>query len=389
MIRFVLIALMLAIGAAPAAAQSNRQPAAAPQTPPSYTQAELWDRSGDRIGFTLAGISLPQGAGAVSLDETGELGTPGRGLDNTIQFRSGDRQILASVYIYYPPIAHAGLAAFATERGLEILSEGNLRRVSAGTVPVGGVDGAGVRIDYRGYRGDLASSAAFIKVGRWLVKLRVSGPEARRADIDATMTALLASFRFDGTPRPRAGTLLGVPACTDSFDRDARALPDGPGTFGASMLAVFDPLGDPGARNQDGSPSHITGRVGDSWCQSTEARYGQQRTAILRATGPAPVADEGGAASARSVALAIISDSGTILEVIQDGGQFVILFHRIGETFVLGSYDGPPSDEQITNMLTGSDREGVRIRARIGLRPTGDTNIELRSIPGLTDQPPG
>ncbi len=381
MIRAFLTALALAAGASQAIAQ-------APQPPPprTYTQDQLWSRSDGRISFTPARISLALRAGPVSFRETGEIGAPGRGLDNTMQYRSDDAQVFASVYFYLPPLAHAGLSAFATEQGLELLSANSLRRVSAGTAPLGGVADGAVRIDYRGYRETMASSAAFFKAGRWMVKLRVSGPENRRADVEAAMTALIASFRFEGEARPRPAVLLDVAGCASAPTNPARALADNQDTFADSLLAAFDPTGEMTQRPGTSNPAPILARFGHSWCLSTRARIANQTIPILRATGPAPSGS--GRVNARTVAVAVISDSGRLVEVVHgDENRFTVYHHQIGETVVLGAYAAPPTDEQIIAMLTGADREAGRIRARVGLGIDGNTEIELRAIPGLTDRP--
>jgi hypothetical protein len=386
MIRVFLAALALAAGASQAAALAPPQQQPQRPAPRSYTQDQLWSRSDGRIAFTPAGISLALRAGPVSFQETGEVGTPGRGLDNTVQYRSGDGEVFASLYFYLPPLAHAGLTAYTTEQGLEILSGGSLQRAAAGTVAIGGVADGAVRIDYRGYRQELASSAAFVKVGRWMVKLRVSGPENRRADVEAAMTALIASFRFEGRDRPRAAVLLDVAGCAAAPAAPARALPDNQDTFADSLLAVFDPAGEM-AQPSGASNSPLPPRFGNAWCLSTRARAGSQTIPILRATGPAPSGS--GHVNARTVAVAIISDSGRLVEVVQSGeNRFTLLHHQIGETIVLGAYAAPPTDEQIMALLTGADREAARIRARVGLGIDGNTALELRSIPGLTDRPP-
>jgi hypothetical protein len=387
MIRFFLAALAMAIGASQAAAQAQPQQQQGQRPGPrTYTQDQLWDRGDGRIAFTPARISLALRAGPVSFQETGEVGTAGRGLDNTMQYRSQDGQVFASVYFYLPPLAHAGLAAYTTELGLETLSAGRLQRVSAGTVAVGDVADGAVRIDYRGYRETMASSAAFFKAGRWMVKLRVSGPESRREDVQAAMTALIASFRFEGDVRPRPAVLLDVAACASPVAGPARALADNQETFADSLLGAFDPTGEMTQRPGASNPAPILARFGNGWCRSTRARIGDSTIPILRATGPAPSGS--GRVNARTVAVALISDSGRLVEVVQGGeNRFTLYHHQIGETVVLGAYAAPPTDEQIVAMLTGADREAGRIRARIGLDPNGATAVELRSIPGLTDRP--
>jgi hypothetical protein len=382
MIRVVLIALSLALGAGQAVAQQAEQA----RPPATYSQSQLWSRGDGRISFRLARISLADRAGAVSFHETAELGQPGRGIDNAIQYRSGDQQVYATVYFYFPPIAHPGLAAYATEQGLDYLSEGALQRVRAGSVPVGGIAGGAIRIDYRGYRRNLASSAAFLKVGRWMVKLRVSGPEARRAEVEATMTALLDSFRFEGEQQPRAVTLPEIGACTSVPTNAARPLLDGMDSIADAMLTSFDPLGEAAPREGGGDPIRIFARVGDGWCLSTRARIGNQIVPILRAVGTGPSGTD--RVNGRTVAIGIISDSGRLIETVQAGEhRFVMFHHQIGETVVLGAYNSPPTDEQIAAMLSGADRDGGRIRARVGLRPEGGTDIELQAPPTPATRP--
>ena len=384
MIRLLVAAVALVLATTQAGAQAQQQP----PPPRTYTQEQLWNRVGDRIAFTPAGISLTQRARVVSYQETGEVSNPGRGLDNVIQFRSADGQVLATGYIYYVPLAHAGLSAFATEQGLELISENSLRRVRAGTVPAGAVADGAVRIDYRGFRGTMASSAAFIKAGRWMIKLRVSGPGERQSDVEAAMTALLASLRFDGEARPRTATLLDLDGCDSSPGSTARMLPDSQDTLADALFAAFDPTGETpvNSRPGTGEAGPLLARFGSGWCISSRARIGNQTVPILRATAPAPTAN--GRVNAQTVAVAIISDAGTLIEVVRaDAGRFTILHHRIGQTIVLGAYGDDPTDEQIANILSGADRAGGQARARVGLRIDGGTEVELRSVPGLTNQP--
>jgi hypothetical protein len=219
-----------------------------------------------------------------------------------------------------------------------------------------------------------------MKVGRWLVKFRVSGPEARRADIEATMDALLSSIRFEGTAQPRPATPLNIGGCDAASNTNARPFTEPTAAFGAALILPFDPMGEPGATGRDGRPLNILSRVGDAWCLSTVARYGQSQTPILRAVGPER-ADGGRNAPVRSVGLALISDSGIILEIVQDQGHYTLIYHRIGESMVLGSYVTPPSDEQLVNLLSGADQEAGRIQARVGLSADGNSEISLSAPP--------
>ena len=81
-----------------------------------------------------------------------------------------------------------------------------------------------------------------------------------------------------------------------------------------------------------------------------------------------------------SVLAAIISDAGSVLEVVAlERGRFLMLHHQIGQISLLGIYDAPPSDEQIADILSGADREGGRTRATVRLRANGNTEIEMEA----------
>jgi hypothetical protein len=382
------MALVLALGAGPALAQPQARPQA--EAPPrTYTQDQLWSRTDQRIIFTPARISFSQRAGALSLRSMSEISHQGEGLDNALQYKSADERVFATVYVYYPPLSHAGLSAFATEQGLRLISEGRLEPVADRLVSAGGTADAAVRIDYRGYRGNMASSAAFLKAERWIVKIRVSGPEDRRGEVEAAMTALLNDIRFEGDISARPAQLLAIEACAAPPSEQARTLADDENVFGDTLIATFDGGGERARPSEPGgAPFRLPARFGSSWCLSTRARIGDQNVPILRATGPGPAASGGSGLTAQSVAVAVISDSGTLLEVVKtDEHRFTLLYHRIGETMVLAAFASPPTDEQIAAVLSGSDRDGGRIRGRVTFPAVGGANIILNSLPGLSARP--
>lgn len=377
------MALLLALGAGQAVAQAqNRPPAEAPPPPRTYTQDQLWSRTDQRITFTPARISFARRAGGLSFESASEISHPGEGLDNGLQYKSADERVWATIYVYYPPLSDAGLSAFATERGLRLISEGRLEPIATRLVGAGGTANAAVRSDYRRYRGDNASSAAFIKVGRWIVKIRVSGPEERRGEVEAAMTALLADIRFEGEYGARPANIIDAAACAATPTAQARPLADDANVLMDALLAAMDAGGEPQRARAGGAPTLAPARFGSSWCLSTQARIGQQNVAILRATGPAP------ADHAQSVAVAVISDSGTLLEVVRgEENRFAMLYHRIGESLVLAAFDRPPTDEQIAAVLSGSDRDGGRVRARVTFPAAGGATVTLNGLPGVPGRP--
>lgn len=373
MFRLVL-ALMLAL-AAPAASLAQPTPA----------RADLWRRGEDRISFTTARFSFPDRAGAVSLNGASEFSHAGEGLDNILQYQDPAGEVFATIYIYYPGLAHSGLTALMTDSVIHTQSGPDLRELGRRVVAAGGRGDAAIRADYAGFRHALASSAAFIKAGRWMMKLRVSGPDARRAEVEATMTALLDGIRFEGEIQARPATPLQIEECRDAVP-PARALPSDEGNFTEhSILATFDPAGEE-ARDEHGRRTEpLLARLGVRWCR-TRVPNGNETRLILRAVSDGSAGGLGG----RTVIVVPVNDAGTTLELVETSrsGRFVLLYHVIGRSLVLGAYDAPLSDEQIAGILNGSDREGTQIRASVQHLPNGNSNINLPAPSSEPTAPP-
>jgi len=340
---------------------------------PTPASNELWRRNDNGISFTTARFGFPARAGVVVLEGAFEFSHPGQGLDSGLQYESADHQVFASVYVYAPSLAHAGLTAFATDNAIRVQSDSGLRLLNSRIVAAGGRDGVAIRADYSGFRqGHGATSAAFIRAGFWIVKLRVSGPEERRPDVEAAMTALLANLRFEGESAPRPAQPLEVTDCASRPDHAAPSVPHS----GADTLedAVFDVSNATQGRPRQDRPGHeVTTAFGSAWCLSARAHVGNSTVPILRAM---PYA---GPNALHSALIAIVTDSGTLVEVVENREQhhFVIYYHEIGRTLVLGRYGAIPTDEQIANILSGADAEGGRIRATITYPATGDSSVTI------------
>ena len=175
-------ALLLALAAVtgPATAQGSQE---VPEAP-----ASVWRLADDHLTFISANIDVPRSVGAVRFTSSFEFSHRGEGIDSGLQFESPDRQVFATIYVYYPGLPHAGLAAFATDWVIHNQSP-NLRPLGMRVVAAGGHDGLAIRGDYANFRDGLASSAAFIKVGRWILKLRVADPGEAAGLMDAAAYA--------------------------------------------------------------------------------------------------------------------------------------------------------------------------------------------------------
>jgi hypothetical protein len=310
---------------------------------------------------------------------TRDFSNPESGIDSSLHYRSADNQVTGTVYVYLPGLAHPGLAAYATEQGLRANSNTPVRLVRSGLVRAGNVDNAAVRADYENYRGGYSSSAAFIHTGRWMIKIRVSAPDGRRAEVDAAMEALLGGIRFGRQNPPGAASPIAVADCPAGAGRqDARPLPDPAGAEIAAhaMLATFDGAGILGT-DEAGRRADLPSRVPPELCLSSRIGVGQGQVPILRAADGPPISVDG-----RTRLVALISDSGTWLEVVHAAnlGRYLMLFHQVGSTSLLGGYDGVPSDRQIADLLSNPQSEAGRVRVPVTFRPDGRTEMHLPDL---------
>ncbi|MET1110345.1 MAG: hypothetical protein ABWX67_02340 [Allosphingosinicella sp.] len=358
----ILAALLLGL-AGPALAQ--------PARPDS-----LWNVSDERLSLPLAKLSAPRRAAGAEYFETMEFSHKGEGVDSAIKYRTADRQIFATLYVYYPSLAHTGVQAIATDHAIRGSSNPpTARPLGTAIAAAGGQPGVAVTADYDHYLGDHFSKAAFVKAGRWMLKLRVSGPQERSGEVTAVMTALLDGLRFEGETRPRPAAPISARECGPADRADARALSDDDLVPANAMLATFDPAGQPAANAPAGDQTPLLARIGRDWCRTT-LRVGDDEIAVLQATGGERRDGLGG----DSALLVLFSDAGGALEVVRLAKEkkYLLLRHDIAEVEVLGSYDGLPSLAQIGRLFSGSP---TRVRARVRLKPNGGTEINLPTPP--------
>ncbi|HEX8625428.1 MAG TPA: hypothetical protein VF782_10145 [Allosphingosinicella sp.] len=345
-------------------------PAAAQVAPASDA---FWNVSDERLSFKPAQLSVPRRAAGADYFETTEFSRKGEGVDNAIKYRSADQKIFATLYVYYPSFAHTGVQAIATDQAIR----GNprsagVRSLGTGLGSAAGKPGVAVTADYENYLGDNVSKAAFVKAGRWMLKLRVTGPESRSAEVGAVMKALLDGLRFEGKALPRPAAPIAAGECTATDRPDAKVVE---GSSDSATVAMADAAGEPAAKGARGGGKALPARIGRDWCR-TLLQVGNQKTAVLQATGKGRPGLAG-----ESALLVLYSDSGGVLEVVRLGKErkYLLLHHDIAEVKVLDSYDGLPSLAQIGRLFT----DPTGIRARIRLKPDGSAGIEL---PGALGQ---
>ncbi len=368
----LLLAMLLAAGATSAAAQ---QPAPPPPAEPPH-----WAESDTEIAVGPARTAFPRSAGSMRVTQTGEASNHGQAIDNVIQYRSSDGELIGTAYIYYPGLPHAGLSAFATDQGIRANSRSPVREVRRAVVAAGGVADAAIRIEYENYRGGHASSAAFIKAGRWIIKLRVSAPGARRGEVEANMTALLNGIRFGAAnPARPAAPIEVVPCPSGTPQRDANLLADPPLGELAAQAALGGMDGGGMDATEQGRARPLPSRVPSQLCLSASPVIRGAPVTILRGAEGEALSIDG-----RTRLVAIISDAGEWLEVVHapNLGRYVMLYHDLGSTMMLGGYDGVPSDRQVEALLNNpGQNDGGRIRARVTLRPGRGEQIDINAPP--------
>ena len=380
--RFILAALALGAGTSQAHAQSPPQPQATPAVPQALTEEQRWGASETRIVSVQARTAFPRRIGTLSASRTQEFSHPGEGIDDGVWYRSSDGQVFATLYVYYPGLPHAGLAAYASDLAIRTSGPEARTVTPLRLVPAGGIENGAIRIDYANYRG-MASSAAFIKAGRWIVKVRISGPEARRAEVEGAMAAMLQGIEF-GVQNPwMAPHPLTVTDCpADAGRTAAHALPDPPGAEIAAhaFLATFDGGGNLATERGSNARRDLPPRIPDRLCRS-QLRVGNGSYTLLRGEDGAAISVDG-----RTMLVVIIQDNGDALEVVHAANlhRYVLLYHELGQTSLLCGFDGVPSDAQIAAIISGADREGTRIRVPVRFRPNRGPEM---SLPSLAERP--
>jgi hypothetical protein len=361
----------LALGFAAPSAAAAQAPAAVNPAPSNA----FWKVSNDRLTFEPAQLSAPRRAAGAEYFETREFSHQGEGLDSAIKYRSADQKVVATLYVYYPSFSHTGVQAIATDQAIRSPRSPNVRSVGSGVASAGGVRGVAVTADYDHYLGDNRTKAAFIKAGRWMLKLRVTGPESRSAEVAAVMTALLDGLRFEGKVQPSPAAPITAGQCASTDRPDAAGAPGG---GDAASIAMSDAAGEPVVKPARGGPKAVPSRVGRDWCR-TRLQVGDQQMAVLQATGKDR---PGRGLDGDSALLVLYSDGGGVLEVVRLAKQrnYLLLHHDIAEAKVLESYAGLPSLAQIGRLF--SDTNPVNIRARVVLKPDGSAAVELPG--GLT-----
>ena len=171
-------------------------------------------------------ISVPRRAATLTLIQLRSF-SPG-GFDVGGEYRTDDRALIGTLYVYRPASANASNAVITTDSAIR--SHGpSVVQLSHQLVPFVGTPNAAHRLVYDHLTfaasalgdtmaPDLASVFMVAQVGDWLVKVRVSGPSARRVEIEAAADALIAGLKLG---RGLATVPSAIDALTECPESDA------------------------------------------------------------------------------------------------------------------------------------------------------------------------
>jgi len=345
-----------------------------------------WKVKGDLATVTAGGIGVPVRAGSVSLSKTGEASQKGKSIDTVAQYESEDRKVFATIYIFYATYADTALATWATDRAIRERFGTRVSLVSDTVAAAGGVPQAATRRIYDQAELEpgepLVTAAGFVRAGRWMTAIRVSGPVDRRADVEGALDALLAGMRFDGKDKPMpAAPLKLAAACPLSDEKRAHFLGDkasGSNALFASLTGGSILVKDEtkGTVTEQAPPLAFPRNGISTLCVRGKVDTGRRTLDVL-----APASADDG-----QIALVLLDDAGGIIAVEPSlllgkdiGKGFVVKHYGIGFVDVLGSFDRMPNLAQLGAIIGGSDTQGATVRSSTIFTPDGKSTIQINS----------
>ena len=318
--------------------------------------AEAWTSTATAIRVDAAGISLPQTVATLSLTKSGEASNGGRAVDNYAQYLSEDGAVQATLYVYLPTYADASLAAYMTDKAVMERFGGKTRRTAYASAPVAGHAGNAIRAVYDDAAdGALTTAAGFVHAGRWIVKIRVTGPTERRAEVLAGLDGMLAKLALDDPSILHATAPARFVACPAAATPDARLTADD-----AASNALPQDVRIP----RDGK---------DALCV---------RGAVTTAEGSYDMLQQVGQPD--GAIIVPVDDSGTVLafDPASSGAGYRLSIHMVGQTDLYGTYDRVPSPAQIAAIVDGKDPQTAQAERTAAYAANGEVTMRRAAPTG-------
>ena len=311
---------------------------------------EAWTPTATALRANAAGISLPQTVGGLSLTKSGEASNGGRSVDNYAQYLSQDGAVQATFYVYMPTYADASLAAYMTDKAIMERFGAKTRRTAYDSAAVDGLAGRAIRAVYDDAAdGALTTAAGFVHAGRWIVKIRVTGPTERRRDVLAGLDAMLAGLQVEDKAALHMTAPAQFAACPVADAGEARLT-----RAKDSALAPAQDIRIP----RDGK---------DQLCLRGAVETAEGRYDILQQAGRSDGA-----------IIVPVDDSGTLLafDPAAPGKGYRLSIHMVGQTDLYGTYDRVPSARQIAAILDGKDPQTAQAQAIVAYAATGEATMQ-------------
>jgi hypothetical protein len=344
--------------------------------------AEAWSKTEASVSVPAAGISLPERAGSLSLRQTGEFSEGGKGIDNFAQYATPDGAIEGTAYVYLPPYSDAALTAFETGRVIKIRFGQDIALTSTSIVGSGRAADSVIRNIYDQNSDGRTTTAAFLKAGDWIVKLRVSGPKSRRAEVIGGLDALIAGLTFTEGSKPARAADLQISECPAALAKSAHK---------QQLASAFGTSPDPLTESLlQGALSTYVTKNGDGKADRLEtiARNGLKsvcvRDHLTIGTSDIPIIQPTGSGDTPEAVIALINDAGAMVEMHQQllGKGYTVAYHEIGRTTAYGTFNRPLSTDQLRRLLTGDKWEYPVVSVTTyEADGTTNTNIEITTNP--------
>lgn len=315
---------------------------------PAFARAaeerEAWTPTATMLRADAAGIALAQTVGHLSLSKSGELSNGGKGIDNYAQYLSEDGAIQATLYVYMPSYADASMAAYMTDKAIMERFGGRTRRTAYASVAIAGQPNGAIRAVYDDAAdGALTTGAAFVHAGRWLVKLRVTGPAERRKEVLAGLDDMLNGLQFDRSAAIHPTATAAFTTCPADDAADARLT----GQTAAAPADIALP-------REGRAPLCVRGKV-----QSADGSFDMIQQ---------PGVKDG-------AIIVPVDDAGTVLAFDPAKGGYQFSIHSVGQTDLYGIYDRVPSPRQIAEILDGKDPQTAQARAIADYTANGEMTV--------------
>lgn len=349
--------------------------------------AEAWHQEGNRLSLPPAGLSFPTQAGSVSLTETKEASLGGEGVDNVAQYKSADGKVFATLFLFMPAYADAALTAYQLEK--IVVHHYGGQRESSRIVAVAGVPNGALRRVYVGASfgssdEKMVTTAAVLKAGRWIAVIRLSGPAARQAEIEAALDAMIGgiavspSAPIDPVAEPQVGDCPvppGEPAKPEQLSVKIPGIKDP----GAQMLLGAIMAGGVPDKDKPPFPTSIADNGRRPVCVRYHIKIGDN---VLDMMQPA-----GDTAKPEAI-IGVVNDAGRTIEMRRgEDGLYLVHLHDIARTSNYGAFDRPLGPNQVAGVLLHPDA-GLRSRTTYKADGTYGTEVFISTQQLKAAQPP-